>query len=67
MTFTSVNAVNVWEEISEAHLLYYFALECGSKGQLVYRSHLKFNYINFPLSFKPEHWFSLATESELLG
>ena len=64
MTFTPVNAVNVWEEISEPHLLQYLVLECGSVGQMVY---LKFNYINFPLNCKPEHLFSLATESELLG
>ena len=65
IAFTPLNTINVWEEISKsrAHQLYFLAVE----SLFVDRFHLKFNYINFSVNFKSEGWFSLETESELLG
>lgn len=61
IAFTPLN----WEEISKprAHQLHFLAVE----SLFVDRFHLKFNYINFSVNFKSEGWFSLETESELLG
>ena len=68
IAFTPLNTINYWEEISKPHQLHFLAVESLWESMCQFAYHyLKFNYINFSVNFKSEGWFSIDTESELLG